>query len=607
MQTIDARTKAIQELLSGQKYTIDYFQREYRWETKNILELINDLEAKFLSSYDDSHERHQVSDYDHYFLGSVVISHKDGKKGIIDGQQRMTSLTLLLIYLHNLQKQNVEKVNVRDLIFSEKFGQRSFNFNVAERTDCMEALFNGQDFDITDQSESVRNMKLRYDDIEEIFPDTLKDEVLPFFIDWLIYKVVLVEITAFTDEDAYTIFETMNDRGLSLNPTDMLKGYLLANISDNDKKEHANQLWKKRILELMEIDKEAELDFFKAWFRAKYAQTIRERKKGSVNQEFEKIGTSFHKFIREEKDRIGLNSSHDFYQFIIHDFNKFSRHYIQLRKAALEFNPKFEYVFYNSYNNFTLQFPLILAAIHPNDEQEIVEKKIKLVSGFIDNFIIRRAVNFRTLGYSAIVYTMFNLMKEIRNLDLIELANILKRKTKEINEPLEGVSDFRLHQQNRRYVHFLLARITYHIEKESHIETNFQNYVSRTIKKPFEIEHLWADKYERHQDEFGSPEAFAEYRNRLGGLILLPRGFNQSLGANEYKEKVKHYYGQNLLAKSLNEQCYTNNPSFKQYLDRSGLPFKAYPDKFSKEHLDERQELYLEICKQIWDMDRYKI
>ncbi len=55
---------------------------------------------------------------------------------------------------------------------------------------------------------------------------------MPYFIDWLLENVHLVEITAYSDDDAYTIFETMNDRGLSLSPTDMLKGYLLANIDE---------------------------------------------------------------------------------------------------------------------------------------------------------------------------------------------------------------------------------------------------------------------------------------------------------------------------------------------------------------------------------------
>ena len=47
-----------------------------------------------------------------------------------------------------------------------------------------------------------------------MFPDELRGEALPFFVDWLMENVHLVEITAYSDDDAYTIFETMNDRGL---------------------------------------------------------------------------------------------------------------------------------------------------------------------------------------------------------------------------------------------------------------------------------------------------------------------------------------------------------------------------------------------------------
>ena len=66
-------------------------------------------------------------------------------------------------------------------------------------------------------------------------------EALPYFVDWLIENVHLVEITAHSDDDAYTIFETMNDRGLSLTATDMLKGYLLANINDPELRNTRNQ------------------------------------------------------------------------------------------------------------------------------------------------------------------------------------------------------------------------------------------------------------------------------------------------------------------------------------------------------------------------------
>ena len=71
-------------------------------------------------------------------------------------------------------------------------------------------------------------MALRYDDIEKYFPDEIKGDSLPYFIDWLKYNVVFVEIVAYSDDNAYTIFETMNDRGLNLTPTEMLKGFILS-------------------------------------------------------------------------------------------------------------------------------------------------------------------------------------------------------------------------------------------------------------------------------------------------------------------------------------------------------------------------------------------
>ena len=91
---IDGKGRTVRELLAGRKYSIDYYQREYKWQTKQIQELIEDLTEKFLASYDRTQDRSMVETYGHYFLGSIVISHKDGKSYIIDGQQRLTSLTL---------------------------------------------------------------------------------------------------------------------------------------------------------------------------------------------------------------------------------------------------------------------------------------------------------------------------------------------------------------------------------------------------------------------------------------------------------------------------------------------------------------------------------
>src|SRR6202007_804111 len=102
----------------------------------------------------------------------------------------------------------------------------------------------------------------------------------PYFSDWGVENVHLVEITAYSDEDAYTIFETMNDRGLSLTATDMLKGYLLANITDGGRRNSASLVWKERVAELQAFGKEEDADAIKSWLRSRYAESIRERKRG---------------------------------------------------------------------------------------------------------------------------------------------------------------------------------------------------------------------------------------------------------------------------------------------------------------------------------------
>ena len=95
-----------------------------------------------------------------------------------------------------------------------------------------------------DDDESTINLARRYADIGEAFPEEIKGKAFPYFLDWLKYNVILVEITAYSDDNAYTIFESMNDRGLNLTSTEMLKGYILSRFGDPKDREKANRFWK---------------------------------------------------------------------------------------------------------------------------------------------------------------------------------------------------------------------------------------------------------------------------------------------------------------------------------------------------------------------------
>ncbi|MDG6998874.1 MAG: DUF262 domain-containing protein [Nitrososphaerota archaeon] len=606
LEAIKADAKTVREVLDKNKYELDVFQREYKWERKQIEQLLADLETKFFSNYQKAHERKDVQKYSKYFLGPIIISLKEGNRTIIDGQQRLTSITLLLIYLNNMQEAKSEKVPINDLIFSEKYGEKSFNIQIPERRECIEALFNDQSdgYDSSKAGESVKNILARYQDIIELFPEELKNDALPFFIDWLIDNITFVEIKTYTDEDGYTIFETMNDRGLNLTPTEMLKGYLLSNVGPPDQKLELNDLWKARVFELDErIGEDEDQEFFRAWLRAKYAQTIRPGKAGAENEDFEKIATRFHQWVRDNKENLGLKTSTDFYNFIRKNFDFFSTLYLEIHKAAMAFDKQLEYVYYLEKGRFarSFYFPLLLSTVEMADDRDDVRKKFALVSRFLETFMVFRSVNFRTLSYSSIRYTMFNMIKEIRGKSVDELRDILKEKVNGLDNKLENFGDLRLHGMNKRFIHFLLARLTRHIEEKCGVASNFADYVNPDLARPFEIEHVWSDRYALHKDEFDDSADFEEYRNKIGALLLIQKGPNQSYNDDDYESKLPLYFGQNLLAKSLSEKCYEKNPDFLRYVRESGLHFKPR-DHFRKNDILERQKLYQEICEEIWSL-----
>ena len=242
---IDADDRSVFDVLNERKYTVDYFQREYSWEEKHIDQLITDLTTTFLEAHTTGVPRTAVEHYNNYYLGPFVVSSKEGVKSIIDGQQRLTSLTLLLIFLNNLQKTLGGTESIEPLVFSEKYGQKSFNIQVEERRACLERLFQDGSYEIKpDDDASTVNMVERYSNIDQAFPEEIKGAAFPYFLDWLKYNVILVEITAYSDDNAYTIFESMNDRGLNLTSTEMLKGYILSRFQDSKDREKANRFWK---------------------------------------------------------------------------------------------------------------------------------------------------------------------------------------------------------------------------------------------------------------------------------------------------------------------------------------------------------------------------
>jgi hypothetical protein len=604
---IEANDRSILEVLDKKKYMVDYFQREYSWEQKHIEQLVTDLASAFLANYEVQHERTEVENYNTYYLGPFVLSMAAGQRSIIDGQQRLTSLTLLMIFLHNMQKVIGGKQQIETMICSEEYGIYSFNINVEERISCLQGLFESGAYAVRDDDdESTRNMAARYEDIGNAFPKEIDAHAFPYFMDWLKRRVVLVEIIAYSDDNAYTVFETMNDRGLNLTSTEMLKGYVLSRFKGHKERHSANDLWKRSMQELHAFDKDEDQRFFQAWLRGQFAETIRQSKAGSTNEDFEKIGTRFHSWFRENLHLMQLSaeSSAQFVDFIEQDFKFFHCVYLKIRQAEEAFKPELEHLYYIPRWGIadSLRYPLLLAPLLPEDSPEVVERKLNLVAKYIEVFSMRRAVNFRNFGASSIRYTMYSLVKEIRRKSVDDLEQILAQQIGSMNETWDGMKTFRMHGQNKRFVKFLLSRISGFIDTQSGQSTDFVDYYENPNAKPFEIEHIWANKFAQHRDEFEQEHEFDEQRNRIGDLVLLPRGTNQSYSDAPYATKLPHYVKENLLVKSLNELTYQNNPNFVKMAQELKLPFQAHPE-FKKADIEARQKLYRVICERIWGFE----
>jgi len=597
MRPIEAKAKSVRELLQV-KYSIDYYQREYRWEAKQVRELIDDLSDMFVAEYEPGMATGGVQAFPHYFLGSIIISERDGESFIVDGQQRLTTLTLLLMFLRSLQRGRDDSVSIDSLIFSDHFGKKTFNLEVDERDAVMRALFDGLEFDPSAQSESVQNLVGRYQDIAAYFPSELRDEALPHFIYWLIGKVHLVEISAYTDEEAYTIFETMNDRGLSLSPTEMLKGYLLANM-DPQSRTLVNERWRHRVKELSDRRDDHGSDFFKAWLRSQYADKIREGRKGATPEDFDKIGTEFHRWLRNERKRLGLNSPDDFYKLVQQDFDFYSRQFLRIRDAQHSLTDGLQHIFYNAGHGFTLQEMLLLAPLRPGDSESTIKIKISLVAQFVDIWLTRRIWNSKSIAYSTMRNAMFLVMKDIRGQDPQPLVSRLHDRLCRQQEQFHSNFKLKVHQQNRAYLHRVLARMTDYVETASGQNSRYLEFVSRG-KPRYEVEHIWANDPERHQDEFEHPSDFASERNRIGGLLLLPKPFNAAFGSLPYEKKLSHYNSQNLLARSLHPMAYERNPGFVKFVHQSGLPFRPY-ERFTRAEIEARGDLYQQLAEQVWN------
>jgi hypothetical protein len=583
--------------LFGRRHLVDVYQREYQWEKIHLQDLINDLARRYLAQRRPEHELQDVATFEPYFLGPIITHQRMDQIFIVDGQQRLTTLMLMLIWLHRLQTDRDDAVpGLETLFVSYQFGRPVFAVEdlVLPREPVLSALLHGREVRLDRAlSTSETNIVARFTDLDELFPIDLQDDDLPFFIYWLLDRVILVEISTHDDRLALETFETMNDRGLRLNAADLLKSFLLQHANPANRAQ-ISHVWRARVTQLTEADSNGHTTFMKNWLRAKYSRHAADD---------DAIGRGFDRWLRVHHEEFGLRYPGDFSSLVLNQIDRLAKRYMTLLDAARRPRPGLDPVYFNGLNSVTLQLPLILAAVTPDDDDATFTTKANMVAGFLDIVVTRRMVNDHDYRYDTLSHSVFALAREIRDMDPAPLAQRLGEEIAALPDGFEGVANYALRHGNRAKTKYLLSRLTawLQVNVDPNPSPPAQAEVVQRLRA-HEIEHVWAN-HSNYQPQVAA-RRFQAVRNRLGALVLLTKDVNAAIGDDPYKAKIEHYIAQNTLARSLHPLCYQANPRFLRLVETHKLPFQSF-DVFDEAAIDQRQRLYRRLCELVWDPGQY--
>lgn len=228
-------SQTIEVLLSpgSALFDVPIFQRSYAWGAEEIGQLMDDVFGEA--------DRAELP----YFLGSVVLAAKDesstGRKGdlVLDGQQRLTTISLLIAALIFKMKQagDEDAIENNTYLFSKAMkGKKSPKLTLQkEDAAAFEALLTNPD-SRNEQKYKTSRVSFAFNrlilDLEKYANENTEfsKEANPYqkMLQRLLYDVELVRITAPSERDAFRLFETLNDRGLSLSAADLIKNKLFS-------------------------------------------------------------------------------------------------------------------------------------------------------------------------------------------------------------------------------------------------------------------------------------------------------------------------------------------------------------------------------------------
>jgi hypothetical protein len=554
---LNAETDTFGGIIKGDnQYIVPIYQRDYSWESNNWDDLWLDI------------ENNRRSKSKHY-MGSIVLVTRENKQyEIIDGQQRLTTLTILILAIIDTIKSLIDKkIDVEnnqkrvDLLTSDYIGKKSLkSLNYENKIQLNEHnnpffstyITNGRKVNNL-RSEHKSNKQLM--SCLEYFKKKIKDEILKnddienliAFVEYISDNLLFIKISATDDLSAYLIFETLNDRGLDLSVTDLLKNYLFSIVDDTDRP-HVKNIWDSTINYVSYSGFPKFLRHY--WMMQNGILAEKELYKG-IKQNITTAQSAFN--LLDDMSEVA-----EIYQ-ALNDFNHdFWNNDERVKKHIRELN-----MF-----NVTQCYPLLLNSYIYLDKDEwvsilrvcsIISFRYMIISGLNPNALeskYNEACKAINAGTATTARDIFNILKPLYVSDDDFERNFESAVVKT--------------KKSSKQAKYIIYSIENHLNKSS-FDFEFDNGTLEHIL-PENPTDEWFEQFPRDSED--------SYIYKIGNFTILEPDVNRMIGNKTYYEKKPHY-------------------EKSKYLITNSISFKIW----NPENILNRQKHMAKQAKAIWSLN----
>ncbi|RXJ57948.1 DUF262 domain-containing protein [Candidatus Marinarcus aquaticus] len=501
---------------SDKHFVIPVYQRNYDWKQEHCKQLFNDLI--------DVSENSRT-----HFLGSLVSIYNDNGEDreylIIDGQQRVTTLSLCLLAMYKIIEKElldttIKKEQIKDEYLINKYSNDEKKIRlkpVKNDKEAFSALFKDEE-DFIENSNITINYKYFYNRI-------LEEEISLEQLFAAIRQLVIVEIELKNGEDdPQLIFESLNSTGLDLTEADKVRNFILMKETPSKQEEFYNDYWNR-------IEKNTNYnvsDFIRDYL------TIKERAIPNKN----KVYFHFKKYVNENFFTI---EDIDNVEPLLKDLLQFSKYYKAIINSSSNSNTISKIIYKINKLESIVTYPFIMEVMHDKEEKIINEQDVESILNIIVNYVFRRLIcEVPTNALNKIFMVLGREIKRYNNyennyVDIFKYVLVKKRLSQRFPENDEFSEKIMLKDiynfKNKNKL-FLLEQLENYNNKErvelEHLINNNELTIEHIM--PRKLNNKWRNMLGEKHDEI-----YHKYLHTIGNITLT--GYNSEMSNRPFQEK----------------------------------------------------------------------